>query len=421
LWFFTAFLNLRHKRTIDNLPTSKTQGVFIGLAELKGTAESEVPLVSYLAGSNCIYYSWKVEEHWSRTVTETYRDGKGHVRTRTRTESGWKTVGQDSRLIPFYIKDETGILRIVPEGAKIQANTVFNQTCNPGNALYFEKGPAGEVSNSTHQRRFTEAAIPLHAMLYVLGQARERQDIVAAEIAQDKAASMFIISTRSEKQISTGYSRWFWFWFALGLLISAGSGAGGGWLAGTEISLIWRPIVEMLIGYLLLLLITYIWTTYNSFINLHLRVEQAWSQVEVQLKRRNDLIPNLIKVVDGFRLHESETQKVIAELRKQAEATPPGVKGPDFRGLWPVLQITFEHYPELQANQSFLNLQHSLTDTEQRIALARDYYNEIATFMNNRLEMIPDRYVAILARLHSSTLMGAADFERAPVNVNLAK
>jgi len=94
---------LRRKRLIDDVPTSKTQGVFIGLAELKGTAESEVPLTSYLAGISCVQYVWQVDEHWSRTVHETYTDAKGHTQTRTRTESGWTKVaggGESGRWRP---------------------------------------------------------------------------------------------------------------------------------------------------------------------------------------------------------------------------------------------------------------------------------------------------------------------------------
>ncbi|MDH4270145.1 MAG: E3 ubiquitin ligase family protein, partial [Dehalococcoidia bacterium] len=112
-----AFRALRRRRLIDDVPTSKTQGVFIGLAELKGTAESEMPLTSYLAGTRCVQYAWQIDEHWSRTVHETYTDAKGQTHTRTRTESGWTKVAGDSQSIPFYLKDDTGVIRVVPEGA----------------------------------------------------------------------------------------------------------------------------------------------------------------------------------------------------------------------------------------------------------------------------------------------------------------
>src|SRR5437660_11697292 len=81
---FFALRAGKRKRLMDNLPTSKTTGVFIGLVELKGTAEAERPLISYLAGQSCVHYQWRVEEHRSRTVAETEPDSDGKTRTRPR-------------------------------------------------------------------------------------------------------------------------------------------------------------------------------------------------------------------------------------------------------------------------------------------------------------------------------------------------
>jgi hypothetical protein len=191
-------------------------------------------------------------------------------------------------------------------------------------------------------------------------------------------------------------------------------------LGSSDRGLIWQPFVISSLAFLAVLAVGWIWTVYNSLINLHHRLEQGWSQVDVQLKRRHDLIPRLIEAVKGYRDYESETQKFITELRGQAEATPPGVAGPDFKGIAPMLRVIIERYPDLKANESFLRLQQALVDAEQRIALSRDYFNEIATFYNTRLTIVPDRFVAALARLHHATLMSAADFERAPVQVKLA-
>jgi hypothetical protein len=409
---------LRRKRLIDDVPTSRTQGVFIGLAELKGTAESEMPLTSYLAGTRCVQYAWQVDEHWSRTVHETYTDAKGHTHSRTRTESGWTKVAGDSQSIPFYLKDDTGVIRVVPEGATIHSITVFNETCSPNSDSYYGKGPARGVPNSTHRRRFHETALPLHAMLYVMGQARERKDVVAAEIANDKDAPMFVISTRTEKQLSTSHARWFWIWLILGLALAMGGTVG--WSMLVKASIAWQPLVAAAGGFIVALLLGWVWAVYNSLINLHHMVEQGWSQVDVQLKRRYDLIPNLLETVRGYRAYESEIQKLLAEMRTQTEATPPSVAGPDFKGIAPMLNAIVERYPELKANESFLRLQQALVDAEQRIAQARDYFNNIATFYNTRLDIIPDRFVGALARLRPRTLMAAADFERAPVQVRLA-
>ena len=159
---------------------------------------------------------------------------------------------------------------------------------------------------------------------------------------------------------------------------------------------------------------------FNSLIGLRQRVRQAWSNVDVQLQRRNDLIPNLVATVQGLRDHERELQTELAHLRSQLTATAPGQPGPDPEGCLPHLRAVVERYPELKTNEAFLQLQQDLSETEQRIALAREYFNDIAAFYNARLEIIPDHYLATLARLRPQPFIAATNFERAPVEVNLA-
>jgi len=166
-------------------------------------------------------------------------------------------------------------------------------------------------------------------------------------------------------------------------------------------------------------LVGWVWAAYNSLIRLNQRVKQAWSAVDIQLKRRNDLIPNLAGIVEGYRAHGKETLQLVTELRAQMTATPPGFAGTDFKGFAPKVMAMRERYPELMASEQFLALQKSLSETEQRIALARDYFNQIAAFYNIRLGIIPDRFVARLARLKGRPLMTASDFERAEVAVKL--
>src|SRR5271156_1960889 len=112
---FFSLRACRRRRLIDNLPTSKTQGVFIGLVELKGTAECEQPLVSYLAAAPCVYFSYDVEERWTREVTETVTDDKGHTSTQTRQETGWTSVASSTESTAFYLQDDTGHLLVQPE------------------------------------------------------------------------------------------------------------------------------------------------------------------------------------------------------------------------------------------------------------------------------------------------------------------
>jgi hypothetical protein len=388
--------------------------VFIGLAELKGRAESDQPLTSYLSAKQCVLYRWKVEEHWSRTTVSMTSKGM-----QTRHESGWTIVAKGDVIPTFYLKDDSGVIRIVPQGAEIQDTQIFNKTCKRADPLYFTKGPQYEIANSDHERRFVETAILLHANLYVMGQAREREDIVAAEIAKDKSAPVFLISTRTEKQISSGLGGGFWAFMILGLLAAAGGILFGNLALNPGIPQAWPPYAIAVGGYLIIIALGWIWTVFNSLINLRQRVKQGWSQVDIQLKRRNDLIPNLVQVVEGYAAHESGLQELVTKLRQQISATPPGVEGPDYTGFMPTLRVVVEDYPDLKASELFLKLQKELSDTEQRIALARDYFNQIVTFYNTRLEIVPDTLLAKMMGLKPAVLMAAADFERAPMVVHL--
>jgi len=393
-----AFRDGRRRRLIDNLPTSKTSGVFIGFVELKGTAESVRPLSSYLAGQACVHYAWTVEEHWSRTYTTTETDSKGNSRTVTHHESGWTRVDNGGEAIPFYLQDDCGVILIRPDGAKIETLAMFDETCTPLNALYYGKGPAGAVANSDMRRRFVETGIPLKTELYIVGQSRERQDIVAPEIAADEHAPMFLISTRSEEQVSSGMKWGSRGWVIFGLVAAVGFTV---WRdAALNIALQSRIGIYVMIaaGFLFTGVLAWIWMVFNSLVDVRNRVRAAWSLVDIQLKRRFDLIPNLVNCVKGYRDHEAQLQTELAALRNQLSATPPGETGPEHGAVSQTVIGIAERYPELKANESFLALQKTLSDTEQRIALARSYFNEIATHYNTRLEIVPERYVALLAR-----------------------
>jgi hypothetical protein len=422
LCLFFAIRSGRRKRLIDNIPTSKTTGIFMGLVELKGTAETEWPLAAYLTSRSCVYYQWSVQEHWQRTVTETYKDSQGKTQTRTRTESGWTTVANGGEMMPFYLRDDLGAVRVVPENAKVEPLKTLDHTCGPTDPLYYGRGPAGAIANSTFRRRFIENAIPLHAPIFVMGTARERQDIVAPEIAYDKKEEIFLISTRSEEQVSRGHRITFVLLSILGFIFAIG----GLWVRDAMIELpsqklsIWIYLLTAF-GYCVAWFISWFIMVYNSMINLKHRVTQAWSNVDVQLKRRADLIPNLVSAVQGIRDHESDTQTLVAELRNQLAATAPWKQGPDPAAVTPKLVALAESYPELKANENFLHLQESLVDTEHRIALSRAYYNDIATFYNTRLELVPDRFISQLARLTPRTLMAANQFERESVQVKFAE
>jgi hypothetical protein len=407
----------RHRLVLD-LPTSKAQGVFIGLVELKGTAEAETPLRSYLAEQRCVHYTYTVEERWSRTVTESYTDAKGNSHTRTRHESGWETVARGGEEIPFYLRDDTGVVLVRPDDARIEPCALFSETASRGDALYYAKGPSQAVTNSDHMRRFNETGIPLHADLFVVGRARERADIVAPEIAEDRNAPLFLISCRSEARVLSGYGIGSWVTWIFGLVAAIGAGAVLGQQLVARDDL--RPLFLGGGVFLVVWAATWVWMVFNSLVELRERVRQGWSLVDVELKRRHDLIPALVSTLDGLRAHEQSLQIALAHLRAQSVATPPGVAGPDFHGLAGSVRVVAENYPELKTQREFSRLQTELVTTEQRVALARTYYNDIATHFATRLERVPDRWVARLANMQPAPLLAASDFERAEVRVQFA-
>jgi hypothetical protein len=411
-WWRSHVAN-RHYRLIDALPTSRVQGVFIGLVELKGTAEG-VPFTSFLAERECLLYNWSVSEEWRRTVTETYQDSEGKTRTRTRTESGWSTVASGGESRPFYLQDDTGAVLIHPEGAEVRPFRLFWETVTLRDPLYYGKGPAGGVMDSTGVRRFVEDGIPHHAVVFIVGQARERQDMVAAEVAHAPGVPLYLVTTEEEVEVLKRYGRSRDGLGVLGLVLAVACGHGISLLQGIPPP--WPHLLAAAV-YLTGWGVTWVWMLYNSLVDVRNRVRQGWSLIEVQLKRRHDLIPSLVAAVEGLRLHEREVTEAVTDLRTQESATPSGMAGPDYHGTARRLAVLAESYPVLKTSDAFLRLQQALTETEQRLALARDYFNGIASSYNTRLEIFPDSLIARLSGFRAQPLLEAAGFERAAVPV----
>jgi len=137
---------------------------------------------------------------------------------------------------------------------------------------------------------------------------------------------------------------------------------------------------------------------YNSLVRLRNRVKNAWSQIDVQLKRRHNLIPNLVETAKGYMKHERETLEGITQARSKAMgAGSVGEKSTaekDLSGAMSKFFLVVENYPDLKANQNFLALQEELTSTENKIAFARQSYNDQVLFFNNKIQVFPSNIVA---------------------------
>lgn len=137
---------------------------------------------------------------------------------------------------------------------------------------------------------------------------------------------------------------------------------------------------------------------YNSLVQLRNQVKNAWAQIEVQLKRRHDLIPNLIETVKGYMKHERELLENVTKYRSQAmDAGSVGEKAKAegmLSGALGQLRVQIENYPDLKANQNFLALQEELTGTENKISFSRQNYNDQVLFYNNKIQMFPSNILA---------------------------
>ena len=147
------------------------------------------------------------------------------------------------------------------------------------------------------------------------------------------------------------------------------------------------------------LLVIYAIFSYNGLIRGRNQVENAWSQIDVQLKRRIDLIPNLVETVKGYAAHEKETLDAVVQARNQAISAPntPASQAQADNVMTSALRQLFalsEAYPDLKANQNFLALQEELTATEGRVAYARQFYNDSVLGYNNKLQAFPTVFFA---------------------------
>jgi LemA protein len=157
-------------------------------------------------------------------------------------------------------------------------------------------------------------------------------------------------------------------------------------------------IVGLIILAIVVILVIAVVVLYNGLVKLRNRIENAWSQIDVQLKRRYDLIPNLVETVKGYATHERETLEAVIQARNMA-VSAEGVQDQAqaeniLSGALKSLFAVSEAYPDLKANQNFLNLQEELTSSEDRIAYARQFYNDTVNRYNTKIQTFPTVAIA---------------------------
>src|SRR5512147_2264085 len=182
----------------------------------------------------------------------------------------------------------------------------------------------------------------------------------------------------------------------------------GGWivLAALGLILVWLILI------------------YNGLISLRNDVQSSWKQIDVQLKRRHDLIPNLVQTVKGAMEFEQDTlEKVISARAKAVSAATPGMKAEAENILTQALGKLFavmENYPALKSNQNVMQLQEELTSTENRVAFARQLYNDLVANFRTSLEVFPNNIVTSLFNFRAEEYFGAEETDRTAPAVNLS-
>ncbi|MBM3199377.1 LemA family protein [Candidatus Woesearchaeota archaeon] len=182
--------------------------------------------------------------------------------------------------------------------------------------------------------------------------------------------------------------------------------------------MLWPLIIPIAV---IVVLALFIWGLYNGLIRLKNNVENSWAQIDVQLKRRADLIPNLIETVKGYTKHEKSVLENVTKARTAfMNATSIEDKAKASNQLSDMLKTLFavsENYPRLKANENFLQLQEELSGTESKIAYARQNYNDLVMMFNNKIEVFPNSIFAKQMNFTRKPLFEASEAERQNVKV----
>ena len=179
-------------------------------------------------------------------------------------------------------------------------------------------------------------------------------------------------------------------------------------------------VILWVIAGILALIILYIVLIFNSLIMLKNRVENAWSQIDVQLKRRYDLIPNLVNSVKGYMKHEKGVLTEITKMRSSLISGDMSKKAKASDAITNALKTIFavaENYPQLKASENFKMLQEELAGTESKIAFARQFYNDNVMTLNNKIQQFPSNMIANMLNFKEREFFKSAESEKKPVKV----
>ena len=178
----------------------------------------------------------------------------------------------------------------------------------------------------------------------------------------------------------------------------------------------------LIIGIIIAVILIIVIAIYNGLVRTKNQVKNSWAQIDVQLKRRSDLIPNLVKSVKGYMKHEKELLENITKARSALMSATDvgeiGQKSGELTGLLKSLFAVSENYPDLKANENFMQLQEEITGTENKIAYARQHYNDMVMHMNNKVQVFPNNIFASMFGFGQEQSFEATAAEKKNVDVS---
>jgi hypothetical protein len=403
----TWLLDRRRRRYADRA-TTPAAALFAGLNLVKGRGWVEQPLASHRTQTPSLWWEYTLEEERRRTTTTT--DNKGN--TTTQTTTSWHTVETRKDTVPeCEVVDDTGSALVRLEGASVVPKQVHTATFRRDDV----RGLVGRLltagNGATGRYRETEKVVAFGADLFVVGECELDEERLVPVVARK-----VMVSTRTEES----HVRWLTVGVVVFALVTVVASTIG---VATLIRpdepgdpVAWAP---GLVAALVLLAVAWVVTAYNRLRMVAQGADRAWSLIDVQLRRRHDLVPALQRCVAAHAAHEEATQVGLAEARTAvAESTPADEAAAlsdeaevQTRALRSILARA-EAYPELTADASFARLQRELADTEDRIAASRAFYNDSLTIVRDRQQRFPDSLVAKRIVLRHRDLIDARGFER---------
>jgi LemA protein len=426
----------RRRWLMADLPTSDAAHVFVGMNEVVGTAVPlATPIVAPYSAVECVWYRSLLERE----------ESNGNDR------SEWETVADERSEAPFWIADDSGRVLVRPLGASVYPRERLRDT-HPGrptrysglSLLHSLSGGSllGGLSNARH--RSTEWVIRPDEQIYLLGEATLRSDAVALEFAPSDAITgvqrrPLLVASGDERQTARRTA-----WQALGLLVLAMAGAAllpAAWHAirtadetGGEstIEAVGSQMVVAALLVLAVLPVMYVGRLYNRLVAVRNRAQAAWSLIDVHLRKRHDLLPELARVVDAAYAHERSVQESLAALRggapppaaraRPAGAPPHPAAAPDRADHERARSLVAlaEAYPELRTQENTAALLREIAAAENGVAFARTFYNDAVTVMRDRRQRFPGMLLAPLVPVPSMELFQPDEPDARPAEATVA-